>query len=74
LVTRRAWADYISYSGGMPLWTKRVYPDAKWHAAIAAAVQAFEKTAVEMTATYRDRVEGLPATKYVPYGEVELRL
>ena len=27
LVSGRAWCDYISYCGGMPMWIKRVHPD-----------------------------------------------
>lgn len=67
LVSGRAWADYISFSGGMPLWTKRVLPDQRWFDAITRAVDLFEKTATEMTATYRARVEGLPMTERIEY-------
>lgn len=69
LVSGRAWADYISFSGGMPLWTKRVFPDERWFDAIREAVRLFEKTATEMTATYRARVEGLPMTERIVYEE-----
>lgn len=73
-VTGREWCDYISYAGGMPLWPRRVYPDLAWHKAIEAAVTAFEKAAAEMTEKYEAAVVGLPMTKYVPLGEVELKL
>lgn len=73
-VSGREWCDYISYCGGMPLWTKRVYPDPAWFAAIPAAVRAFEAAAGDMGEKYDEAVGGLPETKYVPFGEVELKL
>lgn len=42
LVTGRKWIDFISYSGGLPMVPIRVYPDAKIHAAILEAAEAFE--------------------------------
>lgn len=74
LVSGREWCDYISYSGGMPLFVKRVYVDTLWGQAIREAVRTFEEAAVTMVAAYRSAVEGLPETAYVPYGEVELTL
>jgi len=67
LVSRRSWCDYISYSGGMSLWRKRVWPDPAWQGAIVAAVRAFEATAAEMVATYTERTAGLPATERSTY-------
>lgn len=64
-VTGREWCDYISYCGGMPLWTKRVYPDPAWHKALPEAVRAFEAAAAEMTSNYLDAVVGLPMTERV---------
>ena len=52
LVSGRAWIDYVSYCGGMPLWVKRVTPDLSWQAAILAAVEALEESAADMTARY----------------------
>jgi len=63
LVSGRPWLDYISYCGGMPLWVRRVEPDPKWSEAIVAAVDAFEKAAVEMADEYHAAVEGLPTTE-----------
>jgi putative phage-type endonuclease len=65
LVSGRAWCDYVSYSGGMPLWVKRVHPDAKWHQAIIAAVRQFETTAAQMVTAYQTAVHGLPMTERV---------
>lgn len=64
-VTGREWCDYISYCGGMPLWTKRVYPDPDWHKALPEAVRAFEAAAAEMTSKYLDAVVGLPMTERI---------
>ncbi|MFB9926049.1 lambda exonuclease family protein [Amycolatopsis halotolerans] len=66
LVSGRAWLDFISYSGGMPMWHKRVYPDPLWHKAIITAAEQFEATAAEMTADYLAKTEGLPATERTP--------
>ena len=38
----REWIDLSSYSGGLPMATVRVYPDAKIQAAILAAATEFE--------------------------------
>lgn len=65
LVSGRDWCDFISYCGGMPLYTKRVYADARWHTAITEAVRTFEAAATEMTSKYLDAVVGLPMTERV---------
>ena len=43
LVTGREWCDFISYCGGMPMMTVRVYPDPVIQAAILEAAVAFEQ-------------------------------
>lgn len=63
LVSGRKWIDYISFSGGMHLWVKRVYPDQRWLDAILTAVHAFEANADEMIRLYHEAVEGLPITE-----------
>lgn len=63
LVSGRQWIDYISYSGGMALWVKRITPDPRWFEAILAAAEAFEKSAAQMLAAYRKATEGLPITE-----------
>lgn len=73
LVSGRAWCDYVSYSGGMKLWTKRVYPDPDWHAAIIAAVAHFEKTAGDMVSNYLDATAEMPMTDRIDhFAELEL--
>jgi hypothetical protein len=63
LVSGREWIDYISWCGGMPMWTKRVYPDPALHVAIVEAVAQFEDNAAQMLADYATRTRGLPATE-----------
>lgn len=76
LVSGRAWVDYISFCSGMPLWTKRVYPDPDWHEAIKGAVAAFELAANDMVMEYQDAVTGLPLTERIeridPYQEATI--
>ncbi|HWC21007.1 MAG TPA: hypothetical protein VG502_01785, partial [Flexivirga sp.] len=52
-----------SYSGGMPMWHKRVFPDPEWQEAIVAVAERFEVAAAEMTADYLAKTVGLPATE-----------
>ena len=56
LVSERAWCDFISYSGGLPMVTIRVEPDAKMQAAILDAAAAFEQRLAEKLETYRTRL------------------
>jgi len=65
LVTGRGWLDYLSYSGGMPMWRKRVYPDQRWFDAIVEAVEQFERTAAQMVADYAAAVTDLPTTERI---------
>lgn len=66
LVSGRAWLDFISYSGGMPMWHKRVLPDPAWQEALVAAAEQFEETAAEMVADYATKTKGLPVTERTP--------
>lgn len=59
-VSGRDWIDYISYAGGMHLWTIRVTPDPRWFDAITAAVEAFEANVTDTVAAYQRAVAGLP--------------
>lgn len=75
LVSGRAWIDYVSYSSGMPLWTKRIYPQVDWFDAITRSVATFEANAVEMIAAYNAATTGLPVTERIVYNEdLELSL
>lgn len=72
LVSGRDWWDFVSFRAGLPMWTKRVYPDPKWQEAIVAAATAFEEVADETVATYERLIVGLPATEPVPDHELGL--
>lgn len=74
LVSARAWIDFVSYCGGLPLWVKRVYPDNDWQDAIAAAVANFEDKAAVMNAAYNTATAGLAGTVRVDFNNVELKL
>lgn len=52
LVTGRKWIDFISYSGGLPMFVKRVLPDLELQDAIIAAATAFETRIAEITQEY----------------------
>lgn len=71
LVSGREWIDYVSFCGGMPLWTKRVYPDPRWQDAIVETVALLERNAAEIMSRYLEAVEGLPMTERIePYEEM----
>lgn len=73
LVSGRDWLDYVSYSGGMPLYVKRVLPDPAWHDAIIEAVAALETAAAEMTGRYLKATEGNPPTERIEhFAEMEI--
>lgn len=67
LVSGRAWIDYLSWSGGLPMWRKRVFPDQQWFDAITNALEAFEKNAADMVARYENATRGLPGTQWVDH-------
>lgn len=62
LVSGRSWCDYVSYCGGMKLYTKRVEPITAWHDAILKAVVDAEVLAEQMIATYNERMANNPDT------------
>ena len=72
LVSGRAWVDYVSYHGGLPLYVKRVLPDPEWQAALIEAVAAFEEAAALMQASFHAATTGLAATERTL--EVEMRI
>ena len=72
LVSGRAWLDYVSYCGGMPLYVKRVTPDRRWHEAILTAAAQFEAEAAQMIDTYQTAINGRPPTERINHYE-ELR-
>lgn len=72
LVSGREWWDFVSFCAGLPLWTKRVYADAKWHAAIVEAVAAFEKSAEQLTSDYLNSAASLPTTEAADHNDLGL--
>lgn len=52
LVSEREWLDFISFSGGLPMLTIRVFPDPVIQAAIVVAATAFETRLEAMRAAY----------------------
>jgi len=60
LVTGRAWVDFISYSGGLPMFVKRVLPDLEIQGAIIDAATAFENTLDERANDYEDSLMSMP--------------
>lgn len=72
LVSGRDWIDYVSYSGGLPLWIKRVTPDERWFAVIEDAALAFEEAADTLTRAFRAAAAGLPMTERTPDYDQEI--
>ena len=60
LVTKRAWVDFISYSGGLPMFVKRVLPDMEIQGAIIDAATAFEVTLADKMHAYYAGLGGMP--------------
>lgn len=52
LVTGRQWIDFVSYCGGLPMFVKRVFPDARYQDAIIAAATDFERRLQEAQQKY----------------------
>ena len=67
LVSGREWIDYLSYSGGLPLYRKRVLPDPQWQDVILAALEKFEADAADMIERYELATVGMPATEYIDH-------
>lgn len=73
LVSGREWCDYVSWSGGMPMWVHRVTPDKRWFDAIIQASEAFENAALDAIERYTEATAGLPPTEWVDhFADIEL--
>lgn len=59
LVTGRSWIDFISYSGGLPMFVKRVEPDPLVQGAIVAAATNFEAKVAAKEREYRATLAGM---------------
>lgn len=71
LVTGRKWIDFISYSGGLPMFVKRVEPDLLMQGAILAAATAFEAKVAEQEREYRATLATMPKVIETERREVE---
>lgn len=74
LVSGRKWLDYCSWSGGMPMFVKRVYPDLVWHIAITEALHKFETTAEVTISDYLNKTANLPKTEWVDHFMEEMEI
>jgi hypothetical protein len=63
LVSGRDWIDYVSFCGGMPLWSCRITPDPKWFEAILRAAEGLERSIADILDKYSVSVLGLPMTE-----------
>ena len=75
LITERKWIDFISYSGGMPMWVKRVYPDPVIQVAIIDAATAFDESIQSRLEAYNDTLahadtRAYPTERGVQHGDM----
>lgn len=73
LTSGRQWIDYVSFVAGLPLYTKRVFPDVRWTRPIFDAIRQFEANAIERARLYAEAAEGLPSTERIPEIPSEMR-
>lgn len=59
LVAERQWVDFISYSGGLPMFVKRVEAEPVMQDAIIAAATAFEARLADKEREYRATLAGM---------------
>lgn len=60
LVTGRKWLDFVSYSAGLPMFVKRVRPDASIQDAIIEAAYQFEQRMQIALAKYERMLAAMP--------------
>lgn len=56
IVSEREFCDFNSFCGGMPMFTKRIYPDEKMQKLILEATEQAEEKMDRMERDYRDRI------------------
>lgn len=66
LVSEREWIDFVSYSGGLPMVTTRIYPDEVVQSAIIEAAAAFEASVQRVIDTYFEVLSGPRPLRAVP--------
>lgn len=57
LVTERPWIDFISYCGGLPMFTKRVLADDGFQSALIVAAAKFYERMDEMTIHFAEKLQ-----------------
>ena len=72
LVSGRKWCDYVSYSGGLPLWICRVLPDQHWQKNILEAVEQAEKAIQDLVQQFEVATHGLPIMERIDHFGDEL--
>ena len=72
LVTGRKWLDFVSYCEGMPVWIKRVQPDADMQQAIIEAAKTLDESIAEVLAQYNDNATGFPVAPRHEQTEIQL--
>lgn len=60
LVTGRKWLDFISYSAGLPMFVKRVWPDERYQSAIIKASSEFDDRIAKAHLRYQQAVGNMP--------------
>lgn len=60
LVSERKFIDFVSYSAGLPMFVKRVYPDQVIQDAIVDAASAFERRIEERARQYHATLSAMP--------------
>lgn len=65
IVSQREWVDFISYCGGMPMFVKRVYPDAKIQDAIKKVAAMFHEKLEKVIAEYAGKTKNLIPTERI---------
>lgn len=63
---RKSW-EFISYSSGLPLYVKTVYPDLERQAVISNAIVEIESMIVEMVEGYKARASTMVQTERVEF-------
>jgi putative phage-type endonuclease len=66
LVTGRDWWDFVSFSAGLPMFTKRVRLEPKWRDSLITAVTNAEHAIGSMVRQFEDAAANLPPTEYIP--------
>ena len=72
LVSERKWIDFISYSGGMPMFVKRVLPDPEIQTAIIEATSIAYEQVNDMLKQYNENSKDLHPTLFKQNEEIEL--